>query len=170
MRAGHVPAAPTLLDRRVVIGRGRSQARKKQRVAIAIGKDRLREQAAGSAQPVAARALRIPTQEPRLSRCRGLERIKDDALRRVERGQLDVAALRESDKDVVVEIDGARRFGTNKVSVKAGFGENQQLRVDVHIEVLEQTGQEPLSILLVLEFHLAPLDLLLEKGDGIRAG
>src|SRR5207245_2312526 len=61
-------------------------------------------------------------------------------------------------------------FGTNKVSVKAGFGEHQQLGVDVQVEVLEQTGQESLSILLVLEFHLPPLNLLLEKRDRIRAG
>src|SRR5207237_155947 len=164
MRAGHVPAAPTLLDRRVVIRRRRSQARKKQRVPVAIRKDGLREQAAGSAQPMTTRALGVAAQEPRLARSRGFERIKDDALRRVERGQLDVAALGIPDKDVVVEIDGARRFGTNKVRVKAGFGEHQQLRVDVHVEVLEQTGQKALSILLVLEFHLPLLDLLPEKG------
>src|ERR1700736_1011056 len=169
-RAGHVPAAPSLLDRRGVIwGRG-SQAGKKQGIAIGIWKYGLREQATRSAQPMAARALCVAMQEPRLPPGSGLQRIKDDAPRRVESCQLDVAVLGKSDKDVVVEIHGARYFGTDKVGMKAGFGENQHLRIDVHIETREQIRQEPLAFFLVVEFHFPALDALLKKGARILAG
>ena len=60
------------------------------------------------------------------------------------------------DKDVVVEIDRAGRLGTNQVAMKAGLGKDQQLRIDVDIEMREQTRQECQLLIPIVELCLHP--------------
>src|SRR5436190_17249063 len=110
---------------------------------------------------MAGGAHRIATNEPRLPRWSRLERIKDETLGRIQRCQLDVATLGNADKHVIVEVDGARCRRTNEVGVKAGLREHQHLRIDIDVEMLEQTWQES-QIFLVVERHLMPLDLVQE--------
>src|SRR5687767_808263 len=51
--------------------------------------------------------------------------------------------------------------------LKAGLGKNQDLRINIDAELIQQTGQISPAACTVVELHLTPLDLLLEQRNRI---
>jgi hypothetical protein len=85
----------------------------------------------------------------------------------IERGQLQhFAILNVADAHVVVEINRTRRAGGDAVGLNTGSRENQDLRVGVDTEFLEQGGQIARAR-RVVEFDLAACKALRETPHGI---
>jgi hypothetical protein len=80
--------------------------------------------------------------ESRRVRLPRAQRVEDETLSRVERHQLQyVSSLDRSDGDLVVEEDGPGRPRRDQPLLKAGFRKNQDLRIDVHTEAIEEAHQ-----------------------------
>ncbi len=142
LRAGDVPAAPAILDRRTMVGfpslcviilviRQRQHAhRQHARHAVC-----LRQQVALQAVGIAANELRL-----RLARLR--DRIEVNALCRIERRRLDrFSALRPGNRDRVVEVNRARRRFADVGTLQAVLGEDERLRRGWNVERLQDRGE-----------------------------
>ena len=87
---------------------------------------------------VAGQALFVARQLG-LSRRLLVERVEADALHRVERRDLQhVGVLHPAHRDGVVEVDRARALRRDPAGLEAGLGEHRHLRLDGHVEGVEQ--------------------------------
>ena len=100
---------------------------------------------AGNAQggrPVVAPEAAGATHQPRPSRARRLQLVEGDAEPRIHRRQLDaIRAGHEGCRHLVVEVDGARPAGRDRLSLQAGLREHQHLRIGVDVEPVEEAAQ-----------------------------
>src|SRR5579871_2613258 len=97
-----------------------------------------------------------------------VQRVKNDALPGVKRGQLEhVAALDEANRDLVIEVARPRRARRDFGELDARFREDQDLRIDVDPELMEYRGKIARAVRVVLEFDLPGFEALFQTRDGV---
>jgi hypothetical protein len=148
MRAGHIPAAPPLLERRAVIDDGAAQLRA--RPPGDVG-EHAADQDTGHAKAVRGEMTReapVGALEPRGITQAGvlLQGLKDDALPRIVRRHLQERRARDvPDDDAIVEVQGARVRRVCERMLDAGFREQQDLRFDRYVELCQHGAEKPRS-------------------------
>src|SRR5579863_197140 len=96
-----------------------------------------------------------------------VERVKNSPQLRIDGRELQhVSLLTETDVDVVIEIQRARRFGSNPVSLQAGLRVHQHLRRLGNLELLEQCAQVT-KMWFVSQLGLPSLNSLDQLRDAI---
>src|SRR5207237_1229767 len=96
-----------------------------------------------------------------------LERVEDDALRRVGYRDLQqIAAAHPSHRDAIVEEQSARVLLADAPALEAGAREDEELRIDRQVERREGGGQVA-ALLVEGELQLAVLQLLVDVDDGV---
>jgi hypothetical protein len=96
-----------------------------------------------------------------------MERVKNYALFRIERGHLEhIASADEAYRDVIIEIESARHSGRDARSLKARFRKHEHLRLHRHIESLQDRRQVSMFV-IEAQFHVPGLDLCLKARNRI---
>ena len=164
---GDVPPAPSLGNGRAVVGW------KARCVGVLVLRDRLRRERQ-HARDVLRVLRQMAGQAAGLAgelRLRGLtliERVEDDALLRVVRGQLQrVGAPHPSDGDRVVEEERARIFRRDQIRLDARLGKDDGLRLDGNAQSLED-GRQVSVVAIERERRLARRETFRERREPIR--
>ena len=96
------------------------------------------------------------------------QHIELDALLRIERGEFqNVAVPHESDRDIVIEVDRARRAGADPFGLRAGFRKHQRLGIGIDAELLQHGRKISPAVGGDIQFGLAAFHALLETSHGI---
>ena len=166
--AADVPAAPAICERRAVIGKVLSAAKRgcAVRARVRRSDEEARHVECGRAH-VALQADHVPAEEGRF---RGLvhgKGIELYALPGVKRHDFEhFAVLHGADEHVVSEVERAGRFGRDARCLKTGFREDQNLRIAIDVEAPEHVWQVAATG-VVLELDLAGFQLFLELSDAV---
>ena len=108
--------------------------------------------------PVAIQALSKTAFESRRFILLHIHRVKDDALRWIERCELKhLPILNGPYGNAVIEEEGPRRLRRNLRQLKTRFGKDEDLRVDIDAEVRQQAWEIPPAIRAVVQFHFPAL-------------
>src|ERR1700736_6470771 len=100
----------------------------------------------GNGAQVAAKAI-VPARESWLRRFCRVQRVKEDALLRVERAQLQLfAVLHIADGHVVVKVNRAWTSGRDVGDLNAGPRKHQHLRIGVYTQLFKQRRKVSPSI------------------------
>ena len=170
VRARHVPAAPSLLERRPVIHDRATELRP--RAAGRLGEHAAHEDA-GHAETVRgemARETAIRAHEARRRAQANFlrQRLEDHTLAWIVRRRFEHRrAGNVADNDAIVEVQRARVFRIREGMLDTGLGEQQDLRFHRHVQRREQRPQEA-EAALELERCRSRRQIALQSGDRIR--